>query len=141
MRNLHPGFGDLDRDREHPAMTAEVVALGERRGKHAPSALAPISIELIAAIRPLLPKIRRRDRQLSGQIVRAASAVAMSIAEAEHAQAEEKRARYVAAASSANETQAALRVAVAWGYVEAADAEVPGTLIGRVNAMLWRLSR
>jgi four helix bundle protein len=135
------GIGDLDRDWEHPAVAAEIVPLSERKGKHVPSALAPISIEMISAIRPLVPKVRRRDRQLAGQLVRAASAVAMNIAEAEHANSEQKKVRYGAAAASANETQAALRVAVAWGYVEATDAEAPGTLIGRVNAMLWRLTR
>jgi four helix bundle protein len=133
------GYGDLDRDFERPAVTGEVVALRGR--KPIPPGLGPITLEMIGLIRPLVPKIRRRDKALAGQLVRAASNLALNVAEAEHAEAEAKKARFVAASACANETQVALRVAVAWGYVEPAEADAPGTLIGRVTAMLWRLTR
>ena len=43
-----------------------------------------LSIEIVAALRPLVPRIRRRDRSLADQLVRAASSVALNIAEGEH---------------------------------------------------------
>jgi hypothetical protein len=52
------------------------------------------------------------------QLVRAASSVALNIA------------------GSANETLAALRVAVAWGYVATSDAEAGAALLRRIIPML-----
>ncbi len=138
---MKTSMGDLDRDWERAPISGEVVSLRERKEKPAPPALAPISIEMIAAIRPVVPKIKRRDRALAAQLVRSASDVALHIAEAEHAEPEAKKARFSAAAGCANETQAALRVAVAWGYVEPTESEAAVALVGRVIAMLWRLSR
>jgi four helix bundle protein len=139
--DVEVGTRDLDRDWERAPASGEVVSLRARRERPAPPALAPISIETIAALRPVVLKVRRRDRELAARLVRATSDVAMNIAEAEHADVEVKKARFGVAAGSANEAQAALRVAVAWGYVEASDAEVATALLGRVIAMLWRLSR
>ena len=44
--------------------------------------VASFSIELIEALRPLVPRIKRHDRALADQLVRAASSVALNIAEA-----------------------------------------------------------
>jgi hypothetical protein len=41
---------------------------------------------------------------------------------------------------SANEALAALRVAAAWGYVAATDAEPASALLRRVVGMLWGLT-
>jgi four helix bundle protein len=65
----------------------------------------------------------------------------MNIAEADRCEPAAKKARFGAAAGQVNETQAALRVAVAWGYVEATDIEAVNGLIVRMNAMLSRLAR
>jgi four helix bundle protein len=45
--------------------------------------VAQLSIELVEALRPLVPRIRRCDRSLADQLVRAASSVALNIAEGE----------------------------------------------------------
>ena len=103
--------------------------------------VASVSIEMITALRPLVPRIRRQDRSLADQIVRAASSVALNIAEAEYSDPGNKRARFFSAAGSANEARAALRVAVAWGYFGAGEAASAEELLGRVIAMLWRLTR
>jgi len=103
--------------------------------------VASFSIELIALLRPLVLRIRRYDRSLADQLVRAASSVALNIAEAECSDPGNKRARFFTAAGSANETLAALRVAVAWGYFPAADADAARALTGRVVAMLHGLTR
>ena len=57
-----------------------------------------VSLEMIAAVRPLVPKIRRHDRSLADQLVRAASSVALNAAEAEYSDPGNKRARLFTAA-------------------------------------------
>jgi hypothetical protein len=69
---------------------------------------------------------------VADQLVRAASRVALNIAEAEYSNPGNKRARFFTAAGSANESLAALRVAVAWGYFREDEAE---GLVRRVLAM------
>jgi four helix bundle protein len=44
--------------------------------------VAQVSIELIQLLRPLVERIRRRDRSLADQLVRAANSIALNIAEA-----------------------------------------------------------
>jgi four helix bundle protein len=43
--------------------------------------VAELSFELIEELRPLVETIRRRDRSLADQIMRAASSVALNVAE------------------------------------------------------------
>jgi hypothetical protein len=43
------------------------------------------------------------------------------------------------AAGSSSESRAALRIAVAWGYVTFIDTQIGDTLLNRVEAMLTRL--
>jgi four helix bundle protein len=100
-----------------------------------------LSIDVVAALRPLVPRIRRHDRSLADQLVRAASSVALNIAEGEHSDPGNRRARFYSAAGSANETLAALRVAVAWGYFAEPEAEVAAGMLRRVIGMLWKLTR
>ena len=96
---------------------------------------------LIAALRPLMPRIKARDRALADQLSRAASSVALNIAESNYSDAGNRKARLFTAAGSANETRAALRVAVEWGYCAAAEAEAARGLLERIVAMLWKLTR
>jgi len=103
--------------------------------------VAALSLEMVAALRPLVGRIRRHDRSLADQLVRAASSVALNIGEAEFSDPGNKRARFFTAAGSANESLAALRVAVAWGYFAEGEAEAAEALLRRVLAILWRLTR
>ena len=77
--------------------------------------VAELSIELIEALRPLVPRIERSDRSLADQLTRAATSVALNIAEAEHSDPGTRKSRFFSAAGSANESLAGLRVAAAWG--------------------------
>jgi len=103
--------------------------------------VAELSIQVVETLRPLVPRIRRHDRSLADQVVRAASSVALNIAEGEHSDPGNRRARFYSAAGSANETLAALRVAVAWGYFAETEAEVAAGMLRRVLGMLWKLTR
>ena len=103
--------------------------------------VAALSFEAIEALRPLMPRIRRHDRSLADQLVRAASSVALNIAEGDVSDPGNQRARFFTAAGSANESLAALRVAVAWGYLGAEEADGASRLLRRILAMLWKLNR
>lgn len=103
--------------------------------------VATFSIELIEALRPLVPRIKKHDRSLADQLVRAASSVALNIAEAEHSDPGNRKARFYSAAGSANETAAALKVAVAWGYFPAAESARAAEILRRLIGSLWKLTR
>ena len=103
--------------------------------------VASLSLEAIESLRPLVARVRRRDRALADQLVRAASSVALNIAEGDASDAGNQRARFNTAAGSASESLAALRVAVAWGYLEAGDVVASTSLLKRILAILWKLSQ
>jgi four helix bundle protein len=103
--------------------------------------VAALSFEMIEALRPLMPRIRARDRALADQISRAASSVALNIAEGDFSDPGNGRARFFTAAGSANETLAGLKVALVWGYLEPADAAIGTSLLQRFVPMLWKLAR
>ena len=100
-----------------------------------------ISLDMVTSIRPLVEKIARHDASLTDQMRRAASSVVLNIAEGNYSQGKNRNARFHTAAGSANETLAALRLAVAWGYL--CDAEVLPTLhlLDRIKAMLWSATK
>jgi four helix bundle protein len=102
--------------------------------------VAELSFELIEALGPLIPRIKLKDKALADQLSRAATSVALNIAEGEMSHAGNRRLRFFSAAGSANESLAALRIAVAWRYVAAADAERALSFTSRICAMLWRLT-
>ena len=100
-----------------------------------------VSHELIVALRPLLPRIQRRDRALAIQLTRAASSISLNVSEGNYSDPGNRRARFFSAAGSANETRSALRVATAWGYLREPELHGPLILLDRILAMLWKLSR
>jgi four helix bundle protein len=100
-----------------------------------------VAFELIGALRPLLPRVKGFDRSLADQLTRAASSAALNIAESNYSDRGNRKARLFTAAGSANETRAALRLAVTLGYCEANAAEPAERLVDRVIAMLWKLTR
>ncbi len=105
-----------------------------------PFQVAELSFELIEELRPLVSRIRAVDRGLSDQLMRAASSVALNIAEGRCSDGGNQRARYFTAAGSADESRAALRVAVGWRHIHVVDAERANVLLDRVVAMLWKLT-
>ena len=100
-----------------------------------------LSLELIAALVPLMPRIRQRDKSLEDQLRRAASSIGLNCAEAAFSDPGNRRARLFTAAGSANETQHALRQAVAWRHVAASDAAKSLALVRRIVAILWKMTR
>ena len=103
--------------------------------------VADLSTELIETLRPLVPRIKARDKSLADQLQRAASSIALNIGEAAYSDPGNRRARFHTAAGSAGETLAAVRVAVAWGLVTRADGQAAAALLDRILPMLWKLTR
>jgi four helix bundle protein len=103
--------------------------------------VAELSIELVEALVPLMPRIKQRDKALEDQLRRAANSIGLNLAEAEFSDPGNRRARLFTAAGSAGETRQALRLAVAWRIVSEREAAVAGDLLRRIVAILWRMTR
>jgi four helix bundle protein len=90
----------------------------------------PVVLEFIAALRPLLAQIERRDRDLGRQLRRASSSVALNLAEGMYSRGELRTARYHTALGSMRETRAASAPAMASRH----RGEVGGAQRRRVGA-------
>jgi four helix bundle protein len=99
-----------------------------------------VSLDLVRALRRPVALVRNRDRDLSQHIRRAASSVALNIAEGRERAGADRAHHWRIAAGSAAEVRAALRVAVAWGDVQDRDVTPVLELLDRVLAMLWRMT-
>jgi four helix bundle protein len=100
-----------------------------------------LSFQLIEELRPLIPRIRARDRALADQLTRAASSVALNISEGRTSDPGNQRARYFTASGSAEESRAVLRVAIGWRHIQAPEAERASQMLDSIVAILWRLTR
>ena len=89
-----------------------------------------LALELIPLLRPVVTRIRKHDRSLANQLCRAATSIALNIAEGNYSDPGTARARFNNAAGSASETQTALRVALAWGYLQQEQVESESALAG-----------
>jgi four helix bundle protein len=98
-----------------------------------------VTLELIESLAPLHPLIRRQDRDLADQLQRAASSVYLNLSEGERSEKGNRHKHFGLAHGSANEVKAALQVALAWGWLGAA--ERPFALLDRLLAMMWKLTR
>ena len=76
------------------------------------------SFEIVGSLRGLVHRLARVDRDLAGQIRRAASSIALNLAEGSGRAGRDRLHSYRIAQGSTLEVQAGLRLAVAWGYVE-----------------------
>jgi four helix bundle protein len=74
-----------------------------------------VALELVAALRPLMPRIRRAERSLADQLSRAANSIVLNICETAYSDPGNRRAGFHTAAGSANEVRGALKLARAWG--------------------------
>ena len=98
-----------------------------------------IAIEFLTALRRLLELVRQHDRDLAGQLQRAATSVAMCLGEGRERVGRDRPHLFRIAAGSAAEVDTGLRVALAWGFVTEGDVAQARALLDRVRAMIYRL--
>ena len=99
-----------------------------------------VAIELARSLREPLEHLSRRDRALADQARRAATSVALNVAEARKREGKDRGFLFRIAGGSAAEVEAALKVAEAWGYLDGASLAEARALLDRLGALLWRLT-
>ena len=100
-----------------------------------------VAIQLCTSLRAPLEKLRKHDPDLADQARRAANGVALQLSEARRRIGKDQLNRYRMAAGSADELQTALRLAQAWGYLDATILAECLALLDRELAMCWKLTR
>jgi four helix bundle protein len=98
------------------------------------------AIELIECLRVLVKKIRMHDRDLTNQITRAASSIALNLAEGRRREKGDRLQLFATAHGSAGEVKAALEIARSWEWVSEDESKPALELLDRVLAMCWRLT-
>ena len=99
-----------------------------------------MAIEMAAALREPLVRLQTHDADLAKQARRAASSVALCISEGQRRGGKDRRHLFRVAAGSAAEVRTALRLALAWGYLEPSELAAPLALVDRELAMLYRMT-
>jgi len=99
-----------------------------------------VALQVIAVLKPLVAKIRVRDPELADQLKDASTSMALNLGEGSRRQGRDRLQHYRIASGSAEESQVALEVAVAWGYLETLEVEAALALLDREGAMTWRLT-
>ena len=100
-----------------------------------------LALGIITILRELLPAIQRRDPKLATHIRDAGSSVALNLGEGNRRSGRDGTHLWRVASGSAEEVRCALRVAVAWGHVDARAVAEALDRIDHLQAMLWKLTR
>jgi four helix bundle protein len=100
-----------------------------------------ITLKLLEQLAPVETRIRRKSASLAKQLATASERVALNLDEGRLRRDGDRRRHYEMAAGSASEVTVALRIATAKGYITTAEAAKVDTLLDRVRAMLYRLTK
>jgi four helix bundle protein len=99
-----------------------------------------VALEVIAGLSGVVKQIEGPDRALGDQVKRAASSVALNLAEGAERRGRDRAHSFRIASGSAAEVRAALRVAAAWGYLSADALEPLDAQLDRLAGLLWGLT-
>jgi four helix bundle protein len=100
-----------------------------------------IAIEIVVSLRDVVRVVRRHDAGVARQIVRSAPSIAANMGEGNRRLGKDRLHFFRIAVGSAEETRVHLRVAVAWGWLQADDIAASLTLIDRQLGLLWGLTQ
>ena len=98
-----------------------------------------VAHEAVQLIGPIVRVVAAADRNLGEQIKRAAVSIISNIDEGAAHTDRVRAHHYRLAYGSAREVRSQLRVAVAWGYVDAPATAAPLALLDRTCGLLWGL--
>jgi four helix bundle protein len=98
------------------------------------------ALQLAAALRAPLTRLRQYDRDLATQAIRACNSLALNLDEGRRRAGRDRLQLFHVALGSAGELQTALRLARAWGHLGPAELVAPLGLLDRILAMTWRLT-
>ena len=99
-----------------------------------------VAIKLAESLRQPLARLRQHDRDLEDHARRSTNGIGLQLSEARRRAGRDRLHLWRVAAGSAAELETALRLAEAWGYLEAGALAEPRALLDREKAMLWKLS-
>jgi four helix bundle protein len=97
-----------------------------------------VALRAVESLAPVVRRIHAHDKNLADQLRRAATSIALNLAESVGSDGGNRRARLHSALGSTQETRAALRIAAAWGHVDARTRDLLDAELDRVAAMTWR---
>jgi four helix bundle protein len=98
-----------------------------------------LALDLARALRPVLTRLRQKDRDLERQLRRALHGVVLPVAEGNRRAGRDRIHLLRCAYGSAQECTAALALGEALGYLAAADITDALVLADRQRAVLYRL--
>lgn len=97
----------------------------------------PVILEVLSELRGVIAQIARRDPDLTRQLRRCSSSIALNVAEGMYSRGKNRAVRYHSGLGSARETLSCLEVAGALGYVGSIDP----ALVGKLNRVIGTLVR
>ena len=99
-----------------------------------------VALQFVTSLRPVVDAVAERDAHLTDQLWRAATGAAFGTAEAGSRVGRDRRYRARLAPGECAEALAAVRIALAWGWVDDATVTPALALGDRLKAMLYRLA-
>jgi four helix bundle protein len=102
--------------------------------------LYEVILQLIAELRPLVEKLRQRDRDQALQLKKAANSILSNVAEGSRRQGRDRLQHWNIAAGSAGEVRVQIEGSIAWGDIEPDRTKSALELLDRSLAMLWRMT-
>jgi four helix bundle protein len=99
-----------------------------------------VSVDLVRSLKEPVARIAQCDASLAGQIRRAAASTPLNLREGRRLAGGDRQHHWRVAAGSADEVVACLRVAEAWGWLDAADIAESLARADRGLAMCWRMT-
>jgi len=98
-----------------------------------------VALDLIRALRPVVAQLRTYSAEAADQVERAASSIALNLAEGYRRHGRDPGRFFAMAHGSAGEIRGALDIADAWGWqIDSAHARA---LLDRELGLLWGLTR
>ena len=99
-----------------------------------------LGLEAIRLLRTVVSKIERHDPNLADQLRRALTSTPLLAAEGNRARKNNRTAKLQAAGAEAGEAEAALRVAIAWGYLDELEIRDGLDALDHLQAIARRLT-